>query len=322
MEILTIFFTFIILLLVLLLIAWFMNKRNSGYVNYNITHLIEGQQDATQYVVVDKNKIPLSVQGNEYSISMWLFIKDYNYRYGSKKVILYRGDKDNVESNPYIYLDTKNNDLVIRVQTQSGTGIPMTKNKKDNNSNNKEYFGISNISGNTLDDIEYEHFAPTPTSRPATIGDVSSRLDRIELQMKKLTMTTPTSSKSDSSSNNDTDTSENQDVMYDQCVVPNIPIQKWCHIVVSVYNNSIEVYLDGRLNKTCNLSGYAKPNLFNMHLTPNGGFNGFIAQLDYADASLPSDKIYSIYSKGPKIDKSIMDKISGFGGDVKNVITQ
>ena len=59
-----------------------------------------------------------------------------------------------------------------------------------------------------------------------------------------------------------------------------------------------------------------------MHVTPNGGFNGFIAQLDYANAALPSDKIYNIYSKGPKVSESLMDKISGFGGDVKNVITQ
>jgi hypothetical protein len=318
METLTIFLLFIVLIVVLLLIAWLVTKRRSNnYVNYNITHLIEGQQDATQYVVVDKNKIPLSVQGNEYSISMWIFIKDYNYRYGGKKVILYRGDKDNVESNPYIYLDSENNDLVVRVQTQSGTGRRMTKDKKDN----KEYFGISNISGNSLDGEQYEHFQTTPTSRPATIGDITSRLDRIELQMQKITMTTPAGSKSSSSSNNDTDSS-NQDVMYDECVIPNIPIQRWCHLVMSVYNNSIEVYLDGRLHKTCNLSGYAKPNLFNMHVTPNGGFNGFIAQLDYANAALPSDKIYNIYIKGPKVSQSFMDKISGFGDDVKNVITQ
>jgi hypothetical protein len=78
--------------------------------------------------------------------------------------------------------------------------------------------------------------------------------------------------------------------------------------------------MDGKLHKTCNLSGFAKPNMYNMHVTPNGGFNGFIAQLDYSDAALPVDKIYNIYRKGPKLDQGIIDKINQFGSGIKNVV--
>ena len=84
-------------------------------------------------------------------------------------------------------------------------------------------------------------------------------------------------------------------IMYDECTVENIPIQKWTHVVVSVFNNNIEVYIDGRLRKSCSLRGFPKPNLYNMHVTPNGGFNGFLAQLDYSNAALPVDEIYKIY---------------------------
>lgn len=73
----------VVSIILLLLVIWFIRRlRSRSTSNYNIKHLIEGQQDGTQYMVVDKNKIPLSAQGNEFSISLWVFIKDYNYRYG------------------------------------------------------------------------------------------------------------------------------------------------------------------------------------------------------------------------------------------------
>lgn len=241
---------------------------------------------------------------------------------GSRKVLLYRGDKENVESNPYIYFEPKNNDLTVRVQLQSGTGKRFPKQKKDNNKSEEfsslpfEYFNElkSNVSGNIV-----EGFNPTPTSGPATIGDVTSRLDRIELQMQKLTMVNPAGPTPTPTGANVLTDSE-QDIMYDECTIENIPIQKWTHLVISVYNNNIEIYTDGKLNKTCNLSGFAKPNMYNIHVTPNGGFNGFIAQLDYSNAALPIDKIYNIYRQGPKLETSILDKITNFGSGVKNVV--
>jgi len=324
MEVKQIVIIAVVSIILLLLVIWFISRlRSRSSSNYNIEHLIEGQQDATQYMVVDKNKIPLSAQGNEFSISLWVFIKDYNYRYGTRKVLLYRGDKENVESNPYIYFEPKNNDLTVRVQLQSGTGKRFTKKNNNNNKSEEfsslpfEYFNElkSNVSGNMV-----EGFNPTQTSGPATIGDVTSRLDRIELQMQKLSMVNPAGSTPTPAKANVL-TDSDQDIMYDECTIENVPIQKWVHLVVSVYNNNIEIYMDGKLHKTCNLSGFAKPNMYNMHVTPNGGFNGFIAQLDYSDTALPVDKIYNIYRRGPKLEKGIMDKISEFGSGVKNVVT-
>jgi hypothetical protein len=345
MEVLTMFILFVVILVVTLSILWFITKyRKANVSNYNITHLIEGQEDATQYVIIDKTKIPLSTQGNEYSLSLWVFIKDYNYRYGSRKVLLYRGDKENTESNPYIYFEPKNNDLTVRVQLQSGTGKYFKKNDKktrkssqnwnddENNEtdmkNNKEEFDSfnnylkSNVSGNSVDGSLIENFDVTPSvTRPATIGDVTSRLDRIELQMSKLTMKDIGSSTTPTPSSDNLNDDNNQPIMYDECTIENVPIQRWVHLVVSIYNNNIEIYMDGKLHKTCNLSGFAKPNLFNMHVTPNGGFNGFISGLDYSDAALPSEKVYDIYRRGPKLDKTIMDKIGDFTSSIKNVVT-
>ncbi len=335
MEVLTLILIFIIVLFASLLFAWlYANYKRNDVSNFNVTKLIEGQQDATEYVMIDKSKIPLSVQGNEYSISFWLFIKDYNYRYGSRKAVLYRGDKENENSNPYIYFEPKSNDLTVRVQLQSGTG--MKERNRQGNNNTSEQFRVSmpldyfnpmksNVSGNEVMIENFTNPTATPSSTsassstPAPVGNVNERLDRIELQLQKLSMvdkTTPTSSSSDS--NTDTE----QPMMYDECTLEDIPIQKWVHIVVSIYNNNIEIYMDGRLHKSCNLSGYPKPNLYSMHVTPNGGFNGFLAQLDYANSALPVDEIYKTYRRGPKLQKTIMEKISEYGTGVSNVITE
>jgi hypothetical protein len=334
MEVLTLILIFIIVLFASLLFAWlYANYKRNDVSNFNITKLIEGQQDATEYVKVDKSKIPLSAQGNEYSMSFWLFIKDYNYRYGSRKAVLYRGDKENENSNPYIYFEPKNNDLTVRVQLQSGTVNKKESNR--NNTNTSEQFRVSmpldyfnpmksNVSGN---EVMVENFNPTTTptpttssSTPAPVGNVNDRLDRIELQLQKLAMvdkTAPTPS-----GTNDREQDQEQPNMYDECTLEDIPIQKWVHIVVSIYNNNIEIYMDGRLHKSCSLSGYPKPNLYNMHVTPNGGFNGFIAQLDYSNAALPVNEIYKIYRRGPKLQKTFMEKVSEYGTGVSNVITE
>jgi hypothetical protein len=342
MEILGLIILCIILLLVILLLVWLYTKyKTNNTTSYNISKLIQGQQDATQYVMISKNKIPLSVQGNEYSISFWVFIKDYNYRYGSKKAVLYRGDKENNNSNPYIYFSPKNNDLTVRVELQSGTGSRNRKSKRNRKSRKTtnenfmplDYFNPSglmmsdellksNVSGNLLRDEVAEKFTVTPSptnvSQPATIGDVNSKLDRIESQIKQIASKQDPTPANNSRSNSN----NNQGIMYDECTIENIPIQKWVHLVFSIYNNNIEIYMDGKLNKTCALSGYPKPNIYNMHVTPNGGFNGFITQLDYSNAALPVDKIYDIYRKGPKLNKSLIDSVKNFGSGFSNALTE
>ncbi len=51
----------VVSIILVVLVIWFIRRlRNNSPSHYNIKHLIEGQQDGTQYMVVDKNKIPLS----------------------------------------------------------------------------------------------------------------------------------------------------------------------------------------------------------------------------------------------------------------------
>ncbi len=84
-----------------------------------------------------------------------------------------------------------------------------------------------------------------------------------------------------------------------QCNVSNIPLQKWVNLIVSLYGRTLDLYLDGKLVRTCVLPGVAKVSPeTDILVTPNGGFNGWTANFQYwATASNPQEA-YNIYKGG------------------------
>jgi hypothetical protein len=83
------------------------------------------------------------------------------------------------------------------------------------------------------------------------------------------------------------------------CSVANVPIQKWVNLVISVYGRSLDVYIDGKLVRTCLLPGVASINSnSNVYVTPSGGFNGWTAKFQYYPSSLNPQQAWNIYSQG------------------------
>jgi hypothetical protein len=83
------------------------------------------------------------------------------------------------------------------------------------------------------------------------------------------------------------------------CKVGNIPIQKWVNLTVSVYGRTMDLYIDGKLVKTCLLPGIANiNNNSSVYVTPNGGFDGWTSNFEYYPNSLNPQEVWNIYSKG------------------------
>ena len=88
-------------------------------------------------------------------------------------------------------------------------------------------------------------------------------------------------------------------------------MQKWTHIVVTTYNNTVDTYLDGKLVKSCLLDGV--PNVkadSTLMVTPkNGsggdkdlaGFGGYVRQLQYFSKTLNPRK----YMKSTNWDQRV-----------------
>jgi hypothetical protein len=93
--------------------------------------------------------------------------------------------------------------------------------------------------------------------------------------------------------------STNVNTVVHTCSVANVPVQSWVNLLVSVYGRSMDVYIDGKLVKTCLLPGIAAiNNNANIYVTPNGGFDGYTAKLQYYPNATNPQQAWNIYSSG------------------------
>ena len=61
----------------------------------------------------------------------------------------------------------------------------------------------------------------------------------------------------------------------------------------------MDLYLDGKLVRTCLLPGVASVNnSANVYVTPAGGFEGWTAKFQYYPNSINPQEAWNIYSKG------------------------
>ena len=83
------------------------------------------------------------------------------------------------------------------------------------------------------------------------------------------------------------------------CLIENIPIQKWVNIIISLFGLTLDVYLDGKLVRTCVMPGVPQiDNAADINVTNNGGFSGWTTHFKYwSDASNPQEA-YNIYKAG------------------------
>lgn len=115
-----------------------------------------------------------------------------------------------------------------------------------------------------------------------------------------------------------------EDTVIHSCAVPNIPLQKWTHLLVSVYGRSMDVYLDGKLVKTCMLPGVPKVSAsLPVIVTPMGGFSGWTSNFQYWNDSINPQQAWDTYKKGygenflSSIFSKYSIKLSVMDGDVE-----
>jgi hypothetical protein len=85
-----------------------------------------------------------------------------------------------------------------------------------------------------------------------------------------------------------------------KCAVSNIPIQRWTNLSISVYGRTLDVYLNGKLVKTCVMPGIAKiNNATDVSLTPDGGFEGWTSKFAFYPMPMNPQDAWDIYAKGP-----------------------
>jgi hypothetical protein len=84
-----------------------------------------------------------------------------------------------------------------------------------------------------------------------------------------------------------------------KCSVRNVPLQKWVNLIISLYGRTLDVYIDGKLVRTCVLPGVAQVNPdADILVTPMGGFSGWTSNFQYWAAATNPQQAYNIYKSG------------------------
>lgn len=96
------------------------------------------------------------------------------------------------------------------------------------------------------------------------------------------------------------------------CEVPNLPLQTWFSVSVSVFSRNLDVYIDGKLVKSCVLSGVPKPALGDVILAPDGGFSGYLCNFNYYSRMLTPGDASNYFSAGTDCQSKVPN--NGVGG--------
>ena len=103
----------------------------------------------------------------------------------------------------------------------------------------------------------------------------------------------------------DLSSNSNKDPSIGTCIYKMIPIQKWVHVIVSVYNQVVDIYIDGQLGSSCVLKGYPAISNLDVNLTPDGGFSGQISRVSVSNTAMTVSKSQDLYYAGPIATDSI-----------------
>jgi Concanavalin A-like lectin/glucanases superfamily len=161
---------------------------------------------------------PLSV-GSDYGIQFWMFISDWDYKFGQEKQILKRvAPNNNAVINPNITLHPTDNSLNVTVSLYSG--------------------------------------GQTSSPGGSSTGDSFT------------------------------------------CTVENVPLQTWFSVSVTVFQRNLDIYINGRLVKSCVLPGVPKPAIGDILLNSAGGFSGSLCNVHSYNGMLTPSDAKAFFSAG------------------------
>ena len=86
------------------------------------------------------------------------------------------------------------------------------------------------------------------------------------------------------------------------CDLPEVELQRWVNISVSVNGKTVDVYLNGKLARSCVLPTMFKVDAggYSANLLAYGGFGGQISTTTMYDSALNPEEVYKNYMSGPE----------------------
>jgi hypothetical protein len=291
-----------ILIIVAIIVLLFFVIRYAVALNSNT---ISSLNDATSSVVIPATSLTTDSNGatsTNFTYSIWFYISDWSYRYGKNKVIFTRsasGSTTNTFNGAITKAGVKS---CVSAHSATNPGcainsdVPLVDVMKLNNNYRKTFcentsYGCCPFSvipkidrTGTNCGLEGAALDPCPTMY---LGATENDL------FYQVSIPNPNSP------------SKN---MFYTLGVKNIPIQRWVHSVMSIYDRTIEIYIDGKLARTA-----VMPNVMtnistkgDVYLSPaepksnsQVGFSGYTSNLKYYPNPITPREVWNLYQAGP-----------------------
>ena len=90
-----------------------------------------------------------------------------------------------------------------------------------------------------------------------------------------------------------------KDGSYTTCIIPDIELQRWINLVISISTNTMDVYINGELVQSQLLNNIANINGNTVYISPNGkGFNGMNSKFQYWPYYMNPRQVKNVYREG------------------------
>jgi len=244
--------------------------------------------------------VPLMTEGGDYSVNFWININNYNYKSGTRKHILEIGGTN--FSTLLVALGATTPTLLVRVHTMgndaigelTGQNLGITKCSL----NNPDCSG-GNLNGfSKITDVNI--FSPMKDNAltPNIIKDFFKPFTHMD---------------------------ENNLIDSDSvCDLKDIELQKWVNICIVMTSKTVDIYVQGKLRKTCVFNNYYKVDPTGVALkilqgtldsqgnsVPNtAGFGGEFGRLQLFNTALTPDSVYKNYQAGQTGSSNTSDPLS------------
>lgn len=230
--------------------------------------------------IVSSANLPALYEGGEFSVSMWIYINNWSTRNGFNKHILSIGGQ--TLDTLRIYLGPFTPSLQVRINSPNGSGSQTAK----------AAAGV----------------APAAPAAPAPglLGSSAASLSTTaNIAGSGNTQATVFETLQTGASLTDTPS---------LCDIPSIDMQRWVNLVVCVNNKTVDVYLDGKLARSCVLPNHYRVDAggYAATLLNYGGFGGYISTVNMYNQALGPDTIYHAYMAGPQPITNFLDYLKSF----------
>jgi len=95
------------------------------------------------------------------------------------------------------------------------------------------------------------------------------------------------------------------------CDISSIDMQKWVQVTVCLNNKTCDVYIDGKMARSCVLPSFYRVDKSNLALNLCGfsGYGGFISNTSAYSYSLNPEQVWRLYMTGPGTEYNFLDYI-------------